>query len=126
MTEAVGRFVPARWVVIAVLFAGVLFACSRLARSQANFATVYGTVTDPSGAAIPNATVTLTQPDTQVTTTKTTGDTGDFAFTFIPGGVYSLKSEAKGFPIYVNKGVVLTAGQEVRQTYRLELGASTE
>jgi hypothetical protein len=93
---------------------------------QANSATFYGTVTDPSGAVVPEATVTVTQQDTQVVTTKTTGSTGDFGFTFVPAGTYTLKIEAKGFATYVNTGVVLTAGQQLQQTYHLSLGSSTE
>ena len=88
----------------------VLLTTQPLAWSQANSATLYGSVIDPSGAAVPNATVTLTQQDTQATTVKTTGVTGDFGFTFLPAGTYLLKIEAKGFATYLNKGVVLLAG----------------
>ena len=93
---------------------------------QANSATFYGTVTDPSGAVVPDATVTLTQQDTQAATTKTTGTTGDFGFSFVPAGTYTVKIEAKGFATYLNTGVLLTAGQQLQQTYHLALGSSTE
>jgi len=126
MTGVIRRFSVVKRVGGAVLCAALLLGLPRPASPQANSATLYGTVIDPSGAAIPNATVTLTQQDTQATTTRATGDTGDFGFTFIPAGIYTLRIEAKGFPVYLNKGIVLTAGQEVRQSYRLVLGSSTE
>jgi hypothetical protein len=91
--------------------------------SQANSATFYGTVTDPSGAVVPEAAVTLTQEGTQAKMTRTTSSSGNFAFTFVPTGNYELKIEAKGFNTSLNTGITLTAGQQAQQTYRLELGS---
>jgi hypothetical protein len=108
-----------------LLAVGFLF-CGRPAWSQANTATLYGTVVDPSGAAVPNATVILTQPGTGATNTKVTGASGDFGFAFVPAGAYTLQITAQGFTKYVNNGVQLTAGQQIQQSYKLELGSSTE
>jgi carboxypeptidase family protein len=110
----------------AIILCGLALAPLRTAWAQANSATLYGTVTDPSGAVVPSATVTLTQQGTQATTTRTTSSSGDFAFTFVPVGTYDLKIEAKGFNTRVNTGIVLTAGQQARQTYHLELGSSAQ
>src|SRR5918995_3380536 len=84
-----------RNVAVAVLLLGgaVDFITPR-AFGQANTATVYGTVTDASGAVVPRATVTLTREDTGQTTTKVTEETGDFGFTFVPVGVYTLRIDA--------------------------------
>ena len=98
----------------------------QVAWAQANSATLYGTVTDPSGAAVPNATVTLTQQGTEAATKKVTGASGDFGFTFVPAGSYTLQISAQGFSTYINRSVVLIAGQQTQQSYRLELGSSTE
>jgi outer membrane receptor protein involved in Fe transport len=57
---------------------------------------------------------------------KVTEQSGDFGFTFIPVGVYTLRIDAQGFKSYVSKGISLTAGQQLRQSYTLELGAVTE
>ena len=112
---------------IAVLCGELLLVAPRHAWSQANSATLYGTVTDPSGAVVPNATVTLTQQGTQATMTRTTSRTGgDFGFTFVPAGTYTLKIEAQGFNSYLNTGITLTAGQQARQAYHLELGSSAQ
>src|SRR5262249_40370534 len=94
--------------------------------SQANSATLHGTVTDPTGAMIPGATVTLTHQNTQATMVITTDTSGDFAFTFIPVGVYALRIEATGFKTHTSTGITLTAGQQARQTFTLELGSVTE
>ncbi|MEO8051583.1 MAG: carboxypeptidase-like regulatory domain-containing protein, partial [Acidobacteriota bacterium] len=94
--------------------------------SQANSATFYGSVTDPTGLAVPDATVTLVEQGTQATTTRTTGRTGEVVFSFVPVGVYTLKIDAKGFKSYLNTGLTLSAGQQIRQTLKLELGAVTE
>src|SRR5947209_20618121 len=91
---------------VLILVAGFL-SSERLAWPQANSATLYGTVTDPSGAAVPNATVTLIQQATQATNTKVTGVSGDFGFTFIPAGAYTLQITAQGFAKYFNNGVLL-------------------
>lgn len=108
------------------LSAGFLLFAPQVGYSQANTATFYGTVTDPSGAVVPNATVTLTEQDTGVKTTKTSNSSGNFAFTFIPVGVYTLRIDAKGFKSYVSTGIPLTAGQQVRRTFKIEVGEVTQ
>ena len=113
-------------VLTAFLLGGVLLVTPKMAWSQASSATFQGQLTDPAGSLIPGATVTLTKEDTQTTTTKTTSSTGNFAFTFVPPGVYTLKIEADGFKVSVSTGITLTAGQQVRQTFNLELGQVTE
>jgi outer membrane receptor protein involved in Fe transport len=96
------------------------------ALAQANTATVYGTVTDTSGAVVPRANVTLTRQDTGQTNTKVTEESGDFGFTFVPVGVYTLRIDAPGFKSHISKGIELTAGQQVRQSFTLEVGAVNE
>jgi outer membrane receptor protein involved in Fe transport len=118
-------FSSARRVACAAL-AGLLLVAPEPAWPQANTATLYGTVTDPSGAVIPGANVRLTKQDTQETTTKVAGSSGDFAFTFVPVGIYTLNIDAQGFKSHSSTGITLTAGQQVRQTFTLELGAVTE
>ncbi len=103
-----------------------LFLIPQGARAQASSATFQGRVTDPTGATIPRANVTLTNQDTQAKTTKVTSNTGDFAFTFVPVGTYTLRIDGQGFKPYVASGIRLNAGQQIRQTLTLELGSTTE
>jgi hypothetical protein len=104
-------------------FGEILFLTPQLSWAQANSATFYGTVIDPSGAVIPNAEVTLTDEATQATMKKTTASSGDFVFTFVPVGTYTLKIVAKGFSVFANTGIALGAGQQIKQTYHLQLGS---
>jgi hypothetical protein len=60
-------------------------------------ASLGGTVLDPSGAAIPNATVTLINAGTQQTRVKTTNETGYYVFNELSPGTYSLDVKAAGF-----------------------------
>ncbi|HET7100328.1 MAG TPA: TonB-dependent receptor, partial [Terriglobia bacterium] len=112
--------------IMVLLLAGALLLVPRAARPQANSATYYGTVTDPTGAVVPGAKVTLIAQGTRATTAKITGNSGDFAFSFVPVGAYTLRIEAKGFKAYVATGIVLTAGQQVRQTFHLQLGSAVQ
>jgi outer membrane receptor protein involved in Fe transport len=120
---SVSRFAHA---VAILLFLAVLAVRPEIAWSQANSATFYGSVTDPSGSAVPGATVTLVEQGTQATMTKTTGSSGEVAFSFVPVGVYTLKVDAQSFKSLVNTGLTLAAGQQIRQTLKLELGAVSE
>ena len=114
------------FVLTTVLFGGALLVAPQFAWSQANTATFLGRVTDPTGAIIPQAEATLTNQDTQAALTKTTSGSGDFAFDFLPPGRYTLNLNAKGFKAYINSGITLVAGQQVRQIFYLELGPVTE
>ncbi len=110
-----------------ILISGTaLLTLPQEARSQANTATFYGSVTDPSGSVITNVNVKLTKEDTQQVFTKTTSSSGDFAFTFVPVGTYTLTIDAQGFKSYSSQGITLSAGQQIRQTFALELGSVTE
>jgi outer membrane receptor protein involved in Fe transport len=105
-----------------LLAASAVLLLPPLSYSQANTATFYGAVTDPTGAVVPGATVTLTQQATQAKIQNTTNSSGDFSFPFVPVGTYTLKIDAQGFKSFVSTGIPLTAGQQVRKTYTIEVG----
>lgn len=87
---------------------------------------IAGTVTDPSGRSVPNATVTATDLGTNQARTATTGPAGDFKFSLLPPANYQLKFTASGFktsevgPVTVNVTETATANQT------LEVGAVSE
>src|SRR5215813_11144690 len=109
-----------------LLWASILIFAATASQAQVTTATFYGTVTDPSGALIPGATVTLSHQGTGITTTKTTDEAGSFVFDFLRVGSYALTIEVAGFKTYRSSGIELTAGQQIRQTFRLDVGAVSE
>ncbi len=95
-------------------------------QGQATTATVYGNVTDGSGAQIAGVPVIIVNEETGSVQTATTSAAGEFTFNFLPIGRYSLTITASGFKEQTESGLELTAGQGVRRTYVLEIGAVTE
>jgi hypothetical protein len=89
-------------------------------------ATLSGTVKDPTGAIVPQASVTLASPERGITRTFTTDERGYYSFSQLPPGGYSLTIQASGFEGYVQNGIVLDAGQSVGQDVKLTLGAVAE
>lgn len=96
------------------------------ASAQVTTATLYGVVMDSTGAVVPNAAATLTNEQTSATFRKVTDTVGEFQLDFVPAGTYTLRIEAPGFKAYEGKGVALTAGQQARQTYVLNVGSVNE
>lgn len=97
-----------------------------LSFAQVNTATIYGTVTDPSGAAVVQAAVTATNEQTGGSWTATTNAQGEYTLTFLPAGRYALTTRAAGFKESRNTGLELAGGQELRLKHALELGNVTE
>jgi hypothetical protein len=62
----------------------------------------------------------------RVVTAKTTDSQGEFVFDFLPIGNYVLKIEALGFNNYERSGIHLVGSQQVRQTFELEMGATSQ
>ena len=96
---------------IALLAAVLMFAFAG-ASAQVNTARISGQVTDSSGAAVPDAHLTLHDVATGVTRTLTTDNAGQFTFTFVAVGTYTLTASHPGFRDEVAPQFELTAGQE--------------
>ncbi len=94
--------------------------------AQVTTATFLGLVHDSSGAVVPGATVVATNRGTGVPREALTDARGEFVLSALPNGPYSIRIEMPGFKTYANEGIVLGAGQTVRQTFVLELGAVAE
>src|SRR5262245_36847099 len=94
--------------------------------AQVTTATLYGIVQDQSGSVIAGALITLTHEATAAVRQTTTDETGEFVFTALPVGAYTLKIEKQGFKGYVRTGIELAASQNVRQTHALEVGDLTQ
>jgi len=96
------------------------------ARGQVTTATLYGVVQDTSRSVLPGVNVTVTHQGTTLTRETVTDARGEFALPALPAGPYAIKIELSGFKTYTSEGLRLGAGQEVRQSYVLEVGALEE
>src|SRR5580765_4027213 len=96
------------------------------AAAQVQNGTFTGTVADPSGAAIANAKVTVTNMGTNLSVTSTTNDTGSYTIKELPVGSYRITAEAKGFKTSTNTDVTLNAGTIARVDFKMELGQARE
>lgn len=104
----------------------LLTAGSNGAYGQATTATLVGTVTDTSGAALGHAAVTITNQNTGQTYTQESNDSGNYVFTFLPPGVYSVKVEDQGFSGSVTKDVQATVNTTNRTDVSLKAGSAAQ
>jgi len=89
-------------------------------------ASITGTITDPSGAAITGAKVTTTSQERGVTYTAITNDSGLYRISQLPVGTYDLKVEKSGFAVASFPAFVLTLNQVARIDIALKVGKTTE
>ncbi len=106
-----------------VLLAGFLLNWSVPALAQGTSGSLTGQITDPSGATVVGATVTLKNVDTNYLQTATTDNTGIYLLKPVMPGNYSLTVAAKGFATYVQNGIVITANLYATQDVRLKLAS---
>jgi len=96
------------------------------AYSQEVRASLNGQVTDPSGAPILGAVVTVTNLATNLTVTARTNQSGMYATPFLAPGNYQMSAENPGFKKYLRKDIVLQAGDKTRVDIQLEVGELTQ
>jgi hypothetical protein len=94
--------------------------------AAAQEATIVGTVTDPSGAAIPNVTITITNAETGLVTTSSTNDAGQYVVPNLHIGHYGVKATAANFRTAEQKDIKLEVGDRRRVDFQLEVGAAQE
>src|SRR5918996_4847742 len=110
----------------AVLCAALLAVPATTAFAQEFRATVRGQVVDSSGGALPGATVTVTNVQTNEVATATTNQEGNYTIPFLRPGAYTLTAELSGFQKYVRSGLELQVNQDARINVQLGVGAITE
>jgi hypothetical protein len=93
-----------------VLWLGVFLSLSLAALAQ-DTASITGNVTDPSGAALAGAQVTLSSPERGINRSTQTNESGGYLFGAVPGGSYDLTVTSPGFKKYQAKSVKLEVGQ---------------
>jgi hypothetical protein len=109
---------------IACLFPWFLVAFATTAFAQE--ATIVGTVTDPSGAAVPNAAITITNTDTGVQRTLPSNGDGQYVAPDLPIGHYTVRANATGFKVAEEKGITLNVGDRTRIDVKLQVGSAQE
>src|ERR1700735_2694530 len=87
---------------------------------------MFGTVTDSSGAGIPNATVVITQTDTNDSRTVITKNDGSYRADFLPVGPYKVSATAKGFKTLDRSGLTLTVTEEAELNLSLPAGGESQ
>ena len=109
-----------------IFVAIVLLAVVSIGFGQTVTSTLTGTVSDASGAAVPNAALVLTNQLSGDVRRTTTNAAGYYTLPAIPASTYSLSVESSGFQKSEMKGIVLNAGDSRNVDMRLQVGAVTE
>jgi len=97
-----------------------------MSNAQVVTADIVGTVTDNNGALLPGAKVTIVNADTQLTRTTVSGSTGEYSFTLLPPGTYTVRVVQTGFKAKEVQSVKVGAGDRAREDAQLDIGAATE
>ena len=121
---SLGRFLKRCDLRYVLLFAAIIvfFAAQGLAQE----ATIVGTVTDPSGAAVPNVNITVTSNDTGLSRTLTTSNDGQYVVPDLHIGSYSVRATASGFKVAEQKNIVLAVNDRSRIDFKLQVGSAQE
>jgi hypothetical protein len=115
-----------RSILSAIVLAMAFWLAAPFARAQSTGGRIRGTVMDPSGGAVPSATVTLINEATHATRDVQTGANGEYIFLEVPVGSYEIDLTLQGFKKYIRKGVVLDLNQVLTVDVGLQLGGSTD
>lgn len=110
---------------LGVVVVAFVSLASTPAAAQVNRATISGTVTDPSAAAMPGVTVTITGAS-GVVQTAVTNEAGQYTVPSLPVGTYTVKFELAGFKTHVRENVTLQVSQTLRLDAQLAVGQLSE
>ena len=93
---------------------------------QAVYGSIVGTVTDPSGAAMPKATVTIADTGKGVSYNATTNESGNYSQTHLIAGVYEVRVQASGFQAYVQRNVKVEVDSTTQVNAQLAVGLTVK
>src|SRR6202045_3151947 len=116
------RFSFLLFLAVASLFITVALPVAH-GQTLASTASFSGSVSDSTGARVPNAKVTLNNPEKGITRAFTTDPEGNFSFALLPAGTYTLMVEAAGFKTSKQTGITLEVGQSANQSITLTIGS---
>jgi hypothetical protein len=103
-----------------------LLVASQLAFSQVDEGSITGTVQDATGAVVPGAQVTLLNTDQGITLQTRTSNSGEYTFSPVRIGHYTVTVTAKGFAKTTQKNLEVNVAQSLQVNVQLKLGAATE
>jgi hypothetical protein len=109
-----------------VLFSFAVCLAASALYGQTDRGTITGTISDPAGAVIPNATIEARNSEGGELFKAGSTGTGNFTISQLPAGTYDLSVSVTGFKKYVRPGIVVPVAQTVRVDAALEVGASTD
>src|SRR5947209_1655502 len=98
----------------------------RPVQGQVLYGSLIGTVTDPSGSVVPNASILLTEKQTGVTKEATSDGGGRYSFMNVLPGTYDLKFTAKGFKTYLKTDIDVNPSSIGRQDVALDVGQMSD
>jgi hypothetical protein len=110
---------------VLAIFAAAVLCCSP-AMPQGNTGRILGTVTDQSGGAIADATLTITDVQRGTSRTLTTDSSGEYVAPGLLPGTYTVRSEAKGFKVFERRNVLLETGKDLQVDIVLQTGSANE
>ena len=102
----------------------LLFLLSPTVLLGQDTASITGTVTDSTGAAVPDAQLALISPEHGVSRSARSNSTGEYLFAALPIGAYNLTVTSPGFKKYDAKGILLRVGQKARNDVQLQVGST--
>lgn len=94
--------------------------------AQVTTGTILGTITDITGAVVPNAKVIITNTDTGIVTNVVTKSSGNYEAPYLINGNYSVQVDARGFKTFEENAIQLTIGEERRIDAKLQAGRASE
>src|SRR5579875_2969437 len=110
-----------------VLFrALVCFSISLSAFGQSDRGILTGTVTDPQGAVIPNASIEITNTQNGARYQTSTTSTGNYTMPSLPVGTYTLTVEVPGFKKFMRQGIQIAVAQVERVDVMMEIGTASQ
>jgi hypothetical protein len=108
----------------------IAFCCSLLITSaawaQSDRGTITGTITDPAGAMVPNASIEAKNINTGAVYPAAASETGNYVVSQLPAGTYQVTVTMAGFKQYVRTGLTVMAAQTLRIDVKLEVGEISE
>src|SRR3984957_2989113 len=113
---------PVRQIIRILLLAVSLFFVSRVAYAQFDVGSLVGTIRDQSGAAVPNASITVTNTATNIQSSAASNNNGDYEVPSLRAGVYTISAKAPNYAEAVAENITISVGNRQRIDLELKVG----